>query len=82
LGNFLIFLFFFSRVLLLRILYFLGFVVHRYKEHTSFVSQQFWKLVGADGNNKGFIFVWEREGLSVHIFDESVVQVFILFFYF
>nr|CAD2191764.1 unnamed protein product [Meloidogyne enterolobii] len=52
----------------------LGFVVHRYKEHTSFVSQQFWKLVGTDGNNKGFIFVWEREGLSIHIFDESVVQ--------
>uniref|UniRef100_A0A1I8AWP4 DNA topoisomerase n=1 Tax=Meloidogyne hapla TaxID=6305 RepID=A0A1I8AWP4_MELHA len=53
---------------------FSGFVVHRYKEHTSFVSQQFWKLVGTDGNNKGFVFSWERDGLSVHIFDESIVQ--------
>uniref|UniRef100_A0A915EFP3 DNA topoisomerase n=1 Tax=Ditylenchus dipsaci TaxID=166011 RepID=A0A915EFP3_9BILA len=42
----------------------LGFVVERYKAIKSFVSEQFWKLVGKDLNNK-FDFTRER----VRLFD-------------
>uniref|UniRef100_A0A914GU42 DNA topoisomerase n=1 Tax=Globodera rostochiensis TaxID=31243 RepID=A0A914GU42_GLORO len=50
----------------------LGFVVERYKENREFVSEEFWKLSGKDGNtNVGFL--WEREGLSTQLFDREAV---------
>uniref|UniRef100_A0A915D937 DNA topoisomerase n=1 Tax=Ditylenchus dipsaci TaxID=166011 RepID=A0A915D937_9BILA len=47
----------------------LGFVVERYKAIKSFVSEQFWKLVGKDLNNK-FDFTWER----VRLFDMDATR--------
>uniref|UniRef100_A0A915DD97 DNA topoisomerase n=1 Tax=Ditylenchus dipsaci TaxID=166011 RepID=A0A915DD97_9BILA len=47
----------------------LGFVVERYKAIKSFVSEQFWKLVGKDLNNK-FDFSWER----VRLFDMDATR--------
>uniref|UniRef100_A0A915EA74 DNA topoisomerase n=1 Tax=Ditylenchus dipsaci TaxID=166011 RepID=A0A915EA74_9BILA len=46
-----------------------GFVVERYKAIKSFVSEQFWKLVGKDLNNK---FDFTREW--VRLFDMDATR--------
>jgi len=51
----------------------LGFVVERLKENRSFVREPYWKLTGKDG--KAVEFHWEREGLSVQIFDQQACEV-------
>lgn len=50
----------------------LGFVVERYKENKEFVSEEFWKLTGKDEQTK-IEFHWERNGLSVQLFDRMPV---------